>query len=176
MITNEQIEAEITELVAQADRKISSVKTIFAEAARLRAQAECLRKVIALRITSNHHTPLTSVTLLGFAEDEQAEPAAFCAVTWPGAQTEVSGLQIFLRIGWETLLSDNTLSYFSDLLNDWKELMRTHPELVPAMIREISVGPIRTLEEATLAQDKVAEVLKRRMGEVVRFPPAVRIK
>jgi hypothetical protein len=175
-LTNEQIEAEIAELIAEADRLISRVKSIFTESAKLRLQAEHLKRLLELRTDAERHTELMSFTLMGYAREGEEEPTAFCAATWSGSISLPSEARIFISRGWQTLLPSEIVPYFSDLLDDWKQMVQTQPEIILSMIGELSVGPIRTMEQGTMHKDRVANLIQQRLGDVIHFPAITLVK
>ena len=144
--------------------------------AKLRVQAKYLSKVLYGRTAVSRSVKVSSLIVLGFVEHEHAEPQAFCAVAWSGALIDAAEPHFFLRCGWEMLLPKETLFYFSALLDDWKELLQTKPDLILASIRELSVGPIRTVEERMLERGELMEFLRNRIGEVNRFPQTIRFE
>lgn len=169
-ITNQQIEAEIAELLAEADRKVASVKSIFREAALIRKQAEHLRQLLALRTQAERHPELLSFVMLGCVRTEEEEPVAFCAFTWSGSADTPTDIRILLKRDWKRFVTTDTISYFNDLLNDWTQAVQTEPSMVLAMIAKLSVGPIRTMEQDTLHRNRVELLIKERLGDILRFP------
>jgi hypothetical protein len=168
--TNEQIESEIAELTAEADRKVSTVKAIFLESAKLRVQAEHLKQLLALRTQMERHTQLLSFVLLGFVGQTEVEPIAFLAATWSGSASFPSDTQLLINRGWQTMLPLEIIPYFTELLEDWKQMIQTRPALVLSMIGELSVGPIRTIEQGTIHKDRIAQFISRRLGDIVYYP------
>ena len=171
VITNEQIEAEIRELTAEADRMVSEVHEIFAESARLRIQIDHLKKLLELRIQSAQRVELISYILIGFAQKD--EPSALCAITWSGSTSLPTDIRILVKREWQRLLPPESARYFADLLNDWKQRVQTEPGVVLAMIGELSVGPIRTMEQGTIHKDGVAQLMNKRLGDNVRYATAI---
>ena len=169
-ITNQQIEAEIADLIDEANRKVASVKAIFMESARLRKQAEHLNSLLQLRTQAERHSELMSFVMIGFVREEDGDPTAFCAFTWSGSTSSPTEVRILLKGDWQRLLPIDVAPYFQDLLDDWKRTVQTQPEMVLAMIAELSVGPIRTMEQGTMHRDRVALVIQERLGEVLHFP------
>ena len=174
--TNEQIEAEIAELTAEADRKVSKVKAIFIESAKLRLQIEHLKQLLELRTQAEHHTELMSYILIGFVRQGEEEPTAFCAASWSGSTSMPSAARLFVNRGWQTLLPPEIVPYFTDLLDDWKQMIQTQPEIVLSMIGDLSVGPIRTLEQGTMHKDRVSQVIHQRLVDVLYFPAIALVK
>ena len=176
-ITEQQIEAEIAELRAEADRKVASVKAIFMESARLRKQAEHLDSLLELRKQADRHPELISFIMIGFVrEDENDEPKAFCVFTWSGSANAPTEVRIHLKSDWQRVLPINIAPYFKDLLDDWTQTVQTQPEMVLAMLAELSVGPLRTMEQGTMHRDRVALLVQDRLGDVLRFPGVVLVK
>jgi hypothetical protein len=175
-ITNRQIEAEIVELLAEADRKVASVKAIFEEAALLRKQADCLRQVLTLRTRAEHRPELMSFVLMGLAPEAEREPTALCAFTWTGPANTPTDLRILLKRDWTQLVPNDVASYFKDLLNDWTQTVQIHPAMVIAMVAELSVGPIRTIKQDAMDRDRVALLMQERLGEVLYFPGVTLVK
>lgn len=175
-ITKQQIEAEIAELTAEANRKVASVKEIFMESARLRQQAEHLNQFLELRAQAERHSELMSFIMLGFARDVQNEPTACCAFIWTGSTSNPKEVRMLLKCDWQRILPIDVAPYFSDLLNDWKQTIQTQPEVVLAMIAELSVGPVRTMERDTMHRDRVALLMEKRLGECLHFPGVTLVK
>jgi hypothetical protein len=153
-----------------ADRKVASMKKIFKEAARLGKQAKYLNQVLALPAHSEHHTELLSSTMIGFVQENEDDPTPLCAFTWTGSAPNPAEVEMILRRDWARRVPSDVFSYVQDLLNDWTETMLTNPEMVLAMIAELSIGPIRTMERDTIRRDQAALFMQERLGEVLRFP------
>ena len=169
-ITNQQIESEIAELLAEADRKVASVNVIFKEAALIRKQVEHLKHLLVLRMQADRNPELISFVMLGYVRENEEQPSPLCAFTWSGSADMPTDIHILLKSDWKRLVSVDTFSYFNDLLNDWTDAVQTQPDMVLAMIAKLSVGPIRTLEQDTLHRVRVEMVVKERLGDVLRFP------
>ncbi len=176
MITREQIEAEIAELTSEIHRRVAAVKGIFAEVDGLRAEAELLNKLLELRTQVESQADTVSLLLLGFVRQDGDEPTAFCAVTWSGPRDLPSDTRIFLKQEWQSLLPKEILPYFVKLSNDWKQLVQTRPASLLSMLRELSVGPLRTMEQATMRKDKAVQFIKEQLGDVEAFPGVVLVK
>ena len=170
-ITNEQIEAEIRELTAEVDRIMSGVHEVFANAAKVRAQIEHLQKLLDLRIQPAHHSEMVSFILLGFAPREDEAPGALCAATWCGPASVPTDFRITVRCDWQRLLPIEASKYFSELLDDWKQRAETEPGAILSQISELSVGPIRTMDEGAVYKDKIARLMHQRLGDIIQFPP-----
>jgi len=169
-ITDQQIQVEIAELISEADRKVASVKAILLESALLRKQAELLRNLLEMRQQAEGHPELMSFIIIGFARGQEDEPSEFCAFTWSGSSNAPAETRILLKRDWEKLLPADIAKYFKALLDDWIQLVQTQPEIVLAMIAELSVGPVRTMEQGTMHKDRLALLLQERLGDILRFP------
>ena len=140
-ITEQQIQEEIADLISEADRKLASVKAILLDSAGLRKQAELLRNLLELRWQAERHSELMSFIMIGFVRGQKDEPSEFCALTWSGSTIAPSDTRILLKRDWKQLLPAEVATYFKDLLDDWIQMVQTQPEIVLAMIAELSVGP-----------------------------------
>lgn len=169
-ITKEQIEAEIRELTAEVDRMVSGVHEVFAKAAKLRAQIEHFQKLLDLRIQSADHSETVSFIFLGFAPREDDALGALCAVTWFGPASVPTDVRITVKRDWQRLLPIDASKYFSELLDDWKQRAETESGAILSQIGELSVGPIRTMDQGAVHKDRIAHLLYQRLGDIIQFP------
>ena len=139
-----------------------------------RIGADCREPMARQSAPSASRDDSISMVLLGFVESERDRPFSLCAAAWAGEPTEPAGLQMFVIRDWKTRLPREMHSYFSELLEDWKDLIRTRPAILLALIREISVGPICTLEEMRLRKADVSEILQLRIGDTFNLSYSVR--
>lgn len=172
-ITNEQIEAEIAELTSEANRMLASAKTLFLAHAQLKAQKEHFTRLLELRTQAERHPALTSYVLIGFLRQNEEEPKPFCAVTWKGLTSTPSDARILVTSDWRRVLPGDSLIYFSELLKDWEKMLQTQPETVLAMVADLSFGPIRTIDQGTMHEERVSILIQQKLGEVQRFPSSV---
>lgn len=175
-ITNRQIENEIADLLAEADRKDASAKAMFMEAALLRTQVEHLRQVLALRKPAEHDPESASFVILGFAQGDEREPAALCAFTWTGPANAPADVRILLKSDWTRLVPVEAARYFRDLLNDWTQSVQSQPAMVIAMVMDLSVGPVRTMEHGSMHRNKIVHFVQERLGQVLHFPGVALVK
>ena len=169
-ITDEQIAEEIADLTSKADRWVTSAKALFLEAAKLRAQADHFRRLLELRTHAEHHPGLTSYVLLGFARENDEPPTPFCAVTWKGLTAAARDVRILLASHWMAALPGDAFAYFNELLEHWEKMLPTQPETVLAMVAGLSAGPIRTIDQGTMHEERVSLLIQEKLGEVLRFP------
>ena len=169
-ITDEQIAAEIADLTSKADRWVTSAKALFIEAARLRAQADHFRRLLELRTNAEHHPGLTSYVLLGFGRENDESPTPFCAVTWKGSTAAPQDVSILLSSNWMRALAGDAFTYFNELLEDWEKMLPAQPETMLAMVADLSAGPIRTIDQGTMHEERVSILIQQKLGEVLRFP------
>lgn len=169
-ITNEQIAAEIADLTTEADRWVASAKALFLEAAKLRAQADHFRRLLELRTQAEQHPGLTSYVLLGFVRASGEPATPLCAVTWKGLTAAPRDVRILLTAGWMRALAGDAFGYFSELLEAWEKMLQAQPETVLAMVADLSAGPIRTIDQGTMHEERVALLVQEKLGEVLRFP------
>jgi hypothetical protein len=169
-ITNEQIAAEIEDLASEADRLVASAKALFLEAAKLKAQADHFRRLLELRTQAERHPGLTSYVLLGFVRENEEPPIPFCAVTWKASVAAPQDVRILLTSDWMKVLPADVFTYFNELLKDWERLLQTQPETVLAMVADLSVGPIRTVDQGTMHEERVSILIQQKLGKVLRFP------
>lgn len=127
---------------------------------------ELLQKILDLRDQTHPPTDLVSIILLGFVQEENEQPNAFCAVSWAGSKGQPSEVRILLKSGWQSLLPASILPYFIDLSEDWKQWVLTQPARILSLISELSVGPLRTMQETTMRKSEVAELITEKLGEV----------
>lgn len=176
MILREQLQSEIAELNAEVNRRLAAVKGIFAEVAGLRAEADLLDRILELRNRNEPQPDLLSVLILGFVGTDQDEPDAFCAATWSGSLEMPAHTRILLKVGWRSQLPDPTLPYFLALSNEWREQIQTRPAALLSMLKELSVGPIRTMTETTIRSEKVMEYIKEWLGDSEPLPTLSMVK
>lgn len=169
-ITNEQIAEEIADLTSEADRWVTSAKALFIEAAKLRAQADHFRRLLELRTQSEHHPGLTSYVLLGFVRENDEPPTPFCAVTWKGSTAAPRDVRILLTSNWMRALAGDAYTYFNELLESWEKMLPTQPETLLAMVADLSAGPIRTIDQGTMHEERVSILIQQKLGEALRFP------
>ncbi len=169
-ITNEQISAEIADLTSEAERWVASAKALFLEAAKLKAQADHFRRLLELRTLAEHHPGLTSYVLLGFLRENDQSPTPFCAVTWKGLPSAPRDVRILLASDWTKALTGNVFAYFNEMLKDWGNMLPSQPETVLAMVADLSAGPILTVDQGTMHEERVAILVKQKLGEVLFFP------
>jgi len=172
-ISNEQIEAEIESLTADANRMLASAKETFAEFSKTRLQVELLRKLRDLRLESDRHSAQVSFVLLGFVTQNEGEPSPFCALTWAGEPLSPKNVRFFLKADWEAIMPADVAAYFAALLEDWKVLLITTPEMLLIFTSELSVGPIRTMEAAKMDPERVSLIIRQKLGTILQFPPEV---
>lgn len=172
-ITNEQIAAEIADLTAEADRMVASAKVLFLESAKLKAQAEHFKRLLELRTQAEHHPNLTSYILIGFVRESDENGTLFCAVTWKGRTASPSNVQILLTPDWMKILPNDTSGYVNDLLKDWANLLPTEPETIIVMVADLSVGPIRTMDQGMMHEERVSILIRQKLGDVLHFPSSV---
>lgn len=172
-ITNEQINEEIAELTSQADRMHASAKALFLVHAQLKAQAEHFKRLLELRTQAERHPGLTSYILIGFAREDEEKPKPFCAVTWKGLTAAPSDVRILLTSDWMRVLPSDPLAYFNELLNGWEKMLQTQPETMLAMVAGLSFGPIQTVDQGTMHEERVSLLIQQKLGEVLRFPSSV---
>lgn len=170
MIHREQLESEIAELNAEVNRRLSAVRGIFAEVACIRAEAELLTRILELRNRIEPHVDLLSLIILGFVINDEDEPDAFCTATWSGPIEMPIDTRILLRIGWRSQIPDQILPYFLELSNEWRRLIQDQPATLLSLLKELSVGPIRTIEQTTLRSEKVMRYINERLGDTEPFP------
>ncbi len=168
-ITNEQIEIEIEILSTDAHRLLTSAKETFTEYGKVRLQIALLRRLRALRMESDPSAERTSYQLLGFVVQDESEPSPFCALTWTGELLSPKNVHLFLKVDWESIMPVDITAYFAALLNDWKVLVGTTPEMLLVFTSELSVGPLRTIETATLDQDRASIIVRQKLGTVLEF-------
>ncbi len=169
-ITNEQIAAEIADLTSEADRWVASAKALFLEASKLKAQADHFRRLLELRSQAEHHPGLTSYVLLGFVPENEEPPTPLCAVTWKGLTAAPRDVRILLTSNWTRALAADVFTYFNELLEAWEKMLQTQPETVLAMVADLSAGPIRTIDQGTMHEERVSILVQEKLGEVLRFP------
>lgn len=169
-ITSEQIEGEITALESEADRKATEANVLLEDSAMFRKQVELLKQVVELRKLSERHLELMSFIFVGFARQVNDIPTAVCAFTWKGSATHPFSARLALSQEWKNLLPSDLLPYFTALLDDWKQLLLTQPQIMLGMIGRLSTGPIRSIEQGTMHQDRVAQLVDERLGKSCAFP------
>ena len=172
-ISNEQIEAEIESLTADANRMLASAKETFAELAKIRLQVGLLKKLRDLRVESDRHSAQVSFVLLGFVTRDEGDPSPFCALTWAGELLSPNDVRLLLKADWESIMPADIAVYFAALLEDWKALLRTTPEMLLIFASELSVGPIRTMETAKVDQERASTIIRQKLGTILQFPPEV---
>lgn len=166
-ITLEQISAEIADLKAEVDQKISSVAQVFQQCARIREQIEHLEKLQELRRVSNSIVALLSYVFLGVTSHENLPPATIAAVTWEGSPETPSAVTLTLREDYERLLSPEISDYFADLIADWQGLLSNEPDTFLRIIGELSVGPIQALDQGVAHRERVQHLLLVRLGRSI---------
>ncbi|MGB8030836.1 MAG: hypothetical protein WCF30_14385 [Terracidiphilus sp.] len=169
-ITDEQIAEEIADLTSEANRWVTSAKALFIEAAKLRAQADHFRRLLELRTQAEYHPGLTSYVLLGFARENEETPTPLCAVTWKGSTAAPRDVRILLTSNWTRALAGDAFTYFNELLEAWEKMLPTQPESVLALVADLSAGPIRTIDQGTMHEERVSTLIQQKLGEVLRFP------
>src|SRR5579864_9539176 len=136
-ITNEQIQAEIEILSRDANRLLTSAKETFTEFGKVRLQIELLKRLRALRIEADLTAERISYQLLGFVAQDEDEPSPFCALTWTGELLSPKNVHLFLKVDWESIMPIDIAAYFAALLNDWKVLVGTTPEMLLVFTSEL---------------------------------------
>ena len=175
MISKETLEAEIAELKSEVNRRVSAVRGLFAEVAGLKTEIDLLNRIVAVR-EANSQSDTLSMILLGFAATETGEASALCAVTWSGSREQPSDLRILVKHGWQSALPEWVLQYFTDLLSDWRRLVQSQPSMVLSLINELSVGPLRVMQESKMGEEMVTALLREMLGEADPMPSLSIIK
>jgi hypothetical protein len=176
MMTNEQIEAEINELRLEIERRVAVGRGVFAQVAELECEASILKRVLSQRSKVESKSELISLVFLGFVCGELCTPTLVCALTWAGSRDLPANIRIFVRRKWRTLLPDDILSYFSDLLEDWKLRIRSDPAVVVAGIEELSVGPVRATEESIIRKGHLLRALEEQLGDIEEYQELAPVK
>lgn len=172
-MTNEQINAEIEELTKENDRLLVSAKEIFAECGRIKVQIQLLERLRSVRTDTIRSYGQTSLVVLGVFPNEEEAPISFCAFSWEDDLISPKRTKLFLRSDWESVVPSEILAYFRSLVEDWKALLRTKPEMLLAFATGLSVGPVRTIETMVVQQDRVPIMVRQRLGKTVQFPAEV---
>lgn len=170
MISNEQIAAEIDELKAEIERRVTAVRGIFAQVAELRSEADLLKRLLVLRSRTDPDGELIDLLIVGSVCNEADEPSPICVFSWHGSMELPLDARIHVKRGWRSLLSEEVALYFSDLLADWKQRINNDPSALIAAIGELSVGPVRMLEETTVRKGQLAHLLSGRLGTFDVYP------
>uniref|UniRef100_E6QMK6 Uncharacterized protein n=1 Tax=mine drainage metagenome TaxID=410659 RepID=E6QMK6_9ZZZZ len=68
---------------------------------------------------------------------------------------------------WREMIPDHFSTYVSELIEDWSQLSIDDPNTLIRMLRELSVGPIRTLEEGSIPGSALNDLLIKYLGHGV---------
>lgn len=164
-ITNQQLEDEIATLGAEADDKLARARELFVESATLRVQADHLRRLLEIRSEAGCESGLVSFVLVGLISPDRDEPVPACAVIWTGTADFPTEMQIRVRAGWNRAVPLETVRYFNDLLEEWKKMTQSKPDTVLAMLAELSVGPVRAMQQGTIQKDRAAVLIEQVLGD-----------
>jgi hypothetical protein len=67
-------------------------------------------------------------------------------------------------------LAGDAYTYFNELLESWEKMLPTQPESLLAMVADLSAGPIRTIDQGTMHEERVSILIQQKLGEALRFP------
>jgi hypothetical protein len=176
MITQEMLQAEIAELTSEVHRRLSALRGLFVEVAGVKAEIQLLQNLLDLREKTSPPTAWASAIVLGFAAADDDELCAFCAVIWSGPKEQPSEIKVLLKAGWRSLLPDWIRDYFIELSMEWKQLLENQPATLLSMISELSVGPLRTMQERRVRENTVTDLVRESLGEVEPLPSLSIIK
>jgi hypothetical protein len=172
-LSNDEIEAEIARLTAEAHQKISSVRAILRDATELMVQAEMLKQVISLR-DDDSMDEMLSFLILGFVRKDDDSPVGFLAITWAGSIDAPREIRVSIDPDWRSKLPPQAGVYVNDLLNDWRDVFQTNPQGILKKTSDLSVGPIRTMDKGSSAN--VDALIRGKIGETKPVPLFPRIK
>ncbi|HKF46364.1 MAG TPA: hypothetical protein VKB38_03335 [Terracidiphilus sp.] len=179
-ITNQQLEGEIAALGAEADDRLVRARELFVESARLRVQADHLKRLLEIRseagCDSGPDSGLVSFVLVGLISPDRDEAAPACAVIWTGSADFPKEMQIRVRAGWNRAVPLEAVRYFNDMLDEWKRMSQSQPDTVLAMLSELSAGPVRAIQQGTMQKDRAVVLIEQVLGDASLMPGAALAK
>lgn len=172
-IKNDQIDMEIDELLSVERSLQASIRNDFARLGKILIQIALLRRLRELRSDPAGEFNSKSYVLLGLAISEEREPQPFCVVAWSGEPLAPIEMRLFVRADWTTLASSYLVPYVTELIEDWKEMMKSQPEVFVALVSDLSVGPVRTMQCATAPAEQIKPFVISILGSALQFPPDI---
>lgn len=106
----------------------------------------------------------TSYIVLGFAAEQNGPVHPLCVLSWLGDAVPSFGLTLHLSKNWQENIPDHFASYVAQLIEDWWQLSVEDPNALIQMLGELSVGPIRTLEEGCAPSGALQDILIMYLG------------
>lgn len=89
-------------------------------------------------------------------EDVSFPIAAVCVPSG----TEAGNRVIFVGNDWEKTVNDKHRNYIEDSLQDWASWMESQPGMIPPNVLDLSVGPIRTVQEGECDEQHLSAVIE----------------
>ena len=74
--------------------------------------------------------------------------------------SEAGNPVIFVGNDWEKTVNDNHRNYIDDSLQDWTSWMESQPGVIPPNVLDLSVGPIRTVQEGECDEQQLSAVIE----------------
>jgi hypothetical protein len=108
-----------------------------------------------------------SYIILGVVGERDNRTVPFCALSWCGAPNAQHGLRLSVAKGWKQSAPERSVAYLSDLLEDIEGRLQNDPECLIAAVKDLSVGPIRTVETGTTQMESVQDLVAGYLGEFV---------
>ena len=65
---------------------------------------------------------------------------------------------------WQKMIVDRYSAYASELIEDWSKLRIDDPNALIQMLKELSVGPVRTLEVGSASRAAFNDLLLKNLG------------
>ena len=170
MISKKQFEEKRVGFPANPNRVVFPVASPIAGTATFRTGTGPQLRAFAMESEPRNLLGNLSFLVLGLAQKEDDEPFTFCVITWYGPASLPSGVRMFVSRDWQLSMSSEDSAYVADLLADWKRLLGTQPATLLNLTRELSVGPVRTMHEATMIWESATNFIKQRLKDSYAFP------
>lgn len=103
----------------------------------------------------------TSYIILGYVSKESAAEVPFCALSWLSNETHSPIVTIHLHANWQRMIPDQHSDYISALIRDWSQHSIDDPNALICTLRELSVGPVRTVKVGTTTRAALQTIVNK---------------
>lgn len=110
-----------------------------------------------------------SIRLLGIVHQDEEKLTPFCAIVWSGPPSLPSSTQVFVAGDWKEQLTAEDADYVAGILSDCKHLLRTSPSTLVDLTRQLSVGPIRTMDEVSMNLESAVNFIQQQLRHPSRL-------